>query len=158
MSQSPSVSVERDIAAPASRVWSLITNIDAWPSTIQGIVSVERLDGGSGFGEGTRWRESRRILGKVGTEERLVTAIDPGRSFTAETENRGTYYVTTYAVTPAGPGSRLTIDFTTFPAKPPGFFGRMVAGLGLRSVRNSLELDLVALAMAAERGTGRVSP
>ena len=158
MAQSPSVSVEREIAAPANRVWSLITNIDAWPTTLHGIVSVERLDGGNDFREGTRWRESRRILGKVGTEERLVTAIDPGRSFTAETENRGTYYVTTYTVTPAGPDSRLTIDFTSFPAKPPGLFGRMAAGLGLRSVRNSLELELVAFAMAAERGTGRASP
>jgi hypothetical protein len=158
MEQSPSVSLEREIAAPASRVWSLITDIDAWPSTIHGIVSVERLDGGSGFGKGTRWRESRRVLGKVGTEERLITALDPGRSFTAETENHGTYYVTIYTVTPAGLRSRLAIDFAAFPARPPGFFGRMVAGLGLRSIRNSLELDLVAFAMAAERGTGRASP
>lgn len=152
------MSVEHEIAAPASRVWSVITDVDAWPTTIHGVVSVERLDGGSGFGEGTRWRETRRILGKLGTEERTVTAIDPGRWFTAETENRGIYYVTTYSVTPVGSGSRLTIEFAAFPAKSPGLFGRMVARLGLRSVRSSLELDLVAFAVAAERGPGRASP
>ncbi len=151
LESSQSVSVERDISASPERVWRLLTNLESWPNTFGSIVSLTRVEGGPEFDEGTRWRETRRILRREGTEELLVTSIEPGRSFTAEAENRGMIYASTFTIDPAGDGSRLTIEFAGRAAKRQGPVGRLFAKLGINAVRKGLEQDAADIARAAER-------
>ncbi|MFP4235572.1 MAG: SRPBCC family protein, partial [Nitriliruptoraceae bacterium] len=51
----------REVAAPAERVWEVVTDIEGSAAVLSAVDAIERLDDGVGFGEGTRWRETRTM-------------------------------------------------------------------------------------------------
>ena len=67
-----------EIAAPAARVWEVVTDVDGWPEWTETVVSVKRLD------EGPLRLESRAKIDqpKIPETEYVVTELEPGRSFT----------------------------------------------------------------------------
>ena len=145
--------IERSVTAPADRVWAILTDLDRSPETLSGVDAVERLDGGTGFEVGTRWRETRTMFGKQATEEMTVTALDPGRSYAVEAGGRGVRYQSELGVEPAGDErSRL---WMTFGAEPQGLVGRIMAATIGRlfegATRRMIERDLDDIAAAAER-------
>ena len=120
----------RDVAAPADKVWSVLIDLDGSPSTISAISSIERLDGGDGFGVGTKWRETRTMFGREATEEMEGTSVDPGRSYTVEADGPvGVRYITTMSVEPTGEGSRVSMKFE---AEPTTLLARVGALVGKR--------------------------
>jgi carbon monoxide dehydrogenase subunit G len=144
--------LERTIAASAADVWAVLTDLDGSPETIRGIDDVQRLDGDSGFGVGTRWRETRTMFGRTATEEMRVTKLDDGTSYTVEAEGRGAHYVTTFTLEERGAdSSHLTM---TFGAEPDGVVSRIMAStigkLFEKSTRKAVEQDLDDIAAAAE--------
>lgn len=146
------LTVARDIAAPADRVWGLITDLDRSSSVVSAIESLERLDEGTDFGVGTRWRETRKMFGKSASEEMEVTAVEPGRSYTVEADSRGAHYTSSFIVEPTGDdSSRVTM---TFGGEPDGAIARVVATtigkLFEGATKKALERDLEDIAMAAE--------
>jgi uncharacterized membrane protein len=145
------VEVRRHVAAPVERVWAVATDLAGAPQVVRGIDAVEVLTPGQ-FGVGTRWRETRWMLGRSATEEMTVTAVEPQRSYTTEAAHPGVRYVSTVAVAPDGEGSELTL---TFGARPTSTGTRLLAAatgpLGRRAVAKALEKDLTDLAAAAER-------
>lgn len=148
------VEVRRDVAAPASRVWEVLTDLRNAPEHIGGIVAVEVLDGDDGFAPGTRWRETRRMFGREAVEEMTVTAVDPGRSYTVEATSHGAHYTTVMAVEPtADLSSRVTM---TFGATTDGLVARVLSNtvgrLAARATRRMCEEDLADIARAAEAG------
>lgn len=147
-----STSVTRTVEAPVETVWSLATDLDRWSAAISGIERVEVLEG-EGFAVGTRWRETRRMMGREATEEMWVTEVRPGRSYTTEADGPGVRYVTTFAFEPVGP-ERTEVTFT-FGARPTGtvakVFLAVAGGLALRSLHKAIRGDLDDLAAAAER-------
>lgn len=147
------MTITRDVAASPDRVWEVITNLDAAPTTIEGITSVERLDGGPGFGVGTKWRETRIMFGKEATEEMEVTAIKPGTSYTVESDGKGAHYVSTWTVAPSETGSQVIM---TFGGEPTGAFSRLMAATVGKmfegTTRKAMEQDLADIAAAAEAG------
>lgn len=147
--------VQLATAASAADVWAVVTDVEGSVSTLSGVTHVERLDGGDGFSVGTRWRETRVLFGKEATEEMAVTAVDEGRSYTVEAENRGTHYTSELSVEPTADGSTIRM---TFGAQQAGRFGRLMArtvGKAFEgATRQMLEQDLADIAAAAEaRGT-----
>lgn len=147
------IRMERSVAAPSERVWSVLTDLDRSPEVLSGVDEIERLDGGGRFGVGTRWRETRTIFGKEATEEMWVTAMDPGRSYVVEAESRGVHYRSELGVTAEGDdASRL---WMTFDAEPQSLGGRIMgATIGLLfrgSTRKMLAKDLDDVAEVAER-------
>lgn len=145
--------IERAVAAPTDRVWSVLTDLDRSPEVLSGVDEIERLDGGGGFGVGTRWRETRTMFGKEATEEMWVTAMDPGSSYVVEAESRGVHYRSELGVDPEGEGrSRI---WMTFGAEPQTFVGRIMgATIGLLfrgATRKMLAKDLDDIAAVAER-------
>lgn len=146
------MSLSREVAAPAERVWSAITDLERFPEVISGVDRVRRLDDGAGFGVGTRWRETRTVFGRQATETMEVTAVDPGRSYTVESDGHDAYYRSVLQVVPTETGSRLSM---TSGAEPDSTFARVfVATVGRlfeHSTKKALQQDLDDLAAAAEQ-------
>lgn len=70
------VVVERVIRASPERVWEALTDLQGTERVLSGVERIEVLTEG-GFAVGTRWRETRRMLGREATEEMYVTASEP---------------------------------------------------------------------------------
>ena len=76
------LTVTETVAAPAARVFERATDIRSWQDTIDAIDRIEMLAEGPA-GVGTRFRETRTMMGKEAREEMEVTAFEPpapGRS------------------------------------------------------------------------------
>lgn len=144
--------IERTVAADASRVWELLVDLDRAEERLSGVDRLERLDDGESFGLGTRWRETRTMLGRQASEEMEVTAVEPGRSYTVEADSGGVRYRSVLGVEPTGPASsRLWMDFE---GQPQGVVGKVLAAtvgkLAQRSTRKVMRQDLDDIAAAAE--------
>lgn len=153
------VTVEREVNAPAERVWNVLTDLEGSERNLSAVRKVERLDGGSGFGVGTRWRETRVMFGREATEEMAVAAIEPGRSYVVESDSRGMHYRSVMGVEPLGDArSRV---YMTFAGTPTGLLTRVMAAtlgrLMMGTVRKEIRKDLDDIARAAE-GSGVAAP
>lgn len=147
------INVSRTVNAPAEAVWHVITDLERSAEVVSGIDTVERLDDEETFGVGTTWRETRTMFGKQATETMKVTQIDPGRSYTVESEGHGARYVSIMYVTDTGNGtSRITMSFK---GEPSGTIARLFAStvgkIFERGTRKALEHDLADIAAAAEQ-------
>ena len=146
------VEVRRHVAAPVQRVWDVATDLAGSPRVVRAIDAVEVLTPGP-FGVGTRWRETRTMMGRSATEEMTVTAVEQQRSYRVEAAGRGAQYVSTFAfAASADGGTDLT---TTFGGRPTSavarVLGAVTAPLMRRAVVRALEQDLDDIAAAAER-------
>jgi carbon monoxide dehydrogenase subunit G len=141
--------VSREVAAPCERVWEIVTDLDAAPSVLSG---VERLDGGEGFGVGTRWRETRTMFGKRATEVMEVTAVEPSDRYTLVARHGKTTYTSGVSVAPLG-DDRCRVGMS-FDAATSGVVGRVLgATLGrlfVGATRKGLQRDLDDIAAHAE--------
>ncbi|MER6100106.1 SRPBCC family protein [Streptomyces sp. NPDC001728] len=146
-----SVVVERRVAASPGRVWESITDLPEMPRVLSGVERVEVLTEG-GFGVGTRWRETRRMLGKEATEEMTVTESEPPDRYVTVADSHGMHYVSELTLTPDGTGATtLRMAFSATPAgRTPGVLGRLVARFGAKAVARALAKDLSEIARAVE--------
>jgi carbon monoxide dehydrogenase subunit G len=146
------IEVSQPVAAPASAVWQVITDLPHWSEVVAGIDSVERLDTADGFGVGTRWRETRTMYGRTATEEMEVTAVEPGRSYTTQARNGSTLYTSVMSVQPRGDSASLLS--MTFDAQAGGLLnktlGAVVGRLMAGNVRKMMQKDLQDIARRAE--------
>lgn len=83
------------INAPIKHVFEVMTNIASWPDTISGISKVEVLSDGE-FAVGTRWKETRTMMGKDFTEEMWVSELEPFSQYVIEADSRGARYRTEF--------------------------------------------------------------
>ena len=144
--------ITREVAAPAETVWGILTDLDRAEETISAITEIERLDAGTGFGVGTRWRETRIMFGRTATEEMEVTQLEPGKSYVLEAESHGARYRSEMTVEPIEDAAcRLTMSFG---AEAQGTISKILAAtigrLFERSTRKALQKDLADIAAAAE--------
>lgn len=144
------MTVERDVAAPAEEIWSIVTDLDRSATVISGIVALERTDGGTGFDVGTAWKETRVMAGRASTEAMVVTAIEAGRSYTVESTSRGVHYTSVMRVEPTGAGSHLLWEFGAEPLSASAKLMSLVGKLFEGTVRKALTQDLDDIAAAAE--------
>lgn len=150
------VVVERRVAASPGRVWESITDLPDMPRVLSGVAKVEVLTEG-GFGVGTRWRETRRMMGKAATEEMTVTVCEPPERYVTVADSHGMHYVSEIGLVPEGPAVSATVTTLrmTFTARPahdraPGLLTRLVSRLGARAVARALAKDLAEIAAAVE--------
>ena len=95
-----------EIAAPAERVWEVLTDVERWPEWTETVTSVRRLDEGP-LKSGSRAKIDQP---KIPETEYVVTELDPGRSFTWVATGPGVTTIARHDVEtlPDG-GSRVTL-------------------------------------------------
>lgn len=146
-----SVDASLDIAAEAGVVWPIVVGIDRWVEIVEAIENVERLDGGDGFGLGTKWRETRTMFGKKATEVMEVIEFEDGARYATFAESHGSKYYSEVRVDPTAGGCRLSMNFRGEPQTlltkiVDATFGRFVVG----ATRKALAKDLADIAAVAE--------
>ena len=99
-------SISIDTAAPAERVWEVMSDTDRWHEWTPSVTSVKRLGGGS-FAVG-----SRAVIRQPKFPPAMwkITAIEPGRGFTWVSVGPGIRVIARHFVEPNGAGSRATLS------------------------------------------------
>lgn len=145
------LNVSHEVAADPSKVWAITVAIDDWVDVINAVESVERLDDGSGFGLGTKWRETRKMFGKSATEEMEVVEFVDGSHYKTFAESHGSKYHSEIRVTPNEKGCTLSMGFegeaqSTMAKVMDATLGRLFMG----AARKALTKDLADIGAAAE--------
>jgi uncharacterized protein YndB with AHSA1/START domain len=117
-------SITIDIAAPAERVWQVMSDTGRWHEWTPSVTSIRRLDSGP-FAVG-----SRAVIRQPRFPPAwwTITEIDPGRSFTWVSTGPGIRVVAHHWVEPIGSGSRATLSLE-LQGVLGGVFGRMTKGI-----------------------------
>lgn len=153
-----SMTLERSIAASPEAVWRVLTDLEAAPEILSGVARIERL-AGVGYAIGTRWRETRAMMGREETEEMEVVGIDEGRSTMIAAEARGMAYRTEFTLetTTTDDGTTGTLLRMRFggsllsPSWVQRVMAKLTAPLGMAMTRRIMQQDLDDIATAAER-------
>lgn len=146
------ISISREVDAPASTVWGIMTDLEGSVDTISAIDNVEILSVGDEFGVGTTWRETRTMFGKKATEVLEVTEIVDGESYVVIARPDSANYRTVMSVLPTGEGA-CTVSME-FGANPKGtmtrFMGATMGKMFAGATRKALLANLNDIASAAE--------
>ena len=145
-------SLTQHIQAPQEKVWSVITDIPGSATTLSGVESVQLLTDGP-YGEGTRWKETRKMMGKSETVEMWVAEAEPPRSTTVKAVQGGADYSTLFTLAPRDGGTDLSVTFGGEMHKPTAATRIMMAVFGkmaMAATRKALRKDLAEIAAKAE--------
>jgi hypothetical protein len=158
-------SLTQHISAPADQVWTVISDIPGSAATLSSVQSVQMLSEGP-YAEGTRWKETRTMLGRNETVEMWVSQCEPpaqqaagdrSASTTASTTVKavqgGADYTTRFSLAERDGGTDLTVTFGAEMRKPSRLSQLLmaVAGpIGMRITRKALAKDLTEIAAKAE--------
>jgi len=145
-------SLTQHIHASPEKVWSVISDIPGSAATLSGIDSIQMLSEGP-YGEGTRWKETRTMMGRSETVEMWVAQADPPRSTTVKALQGGADYTSRFSLAERDGGTDLTLTFGADVVKPTVFskitmalFGK----IGMSMTRKALAKDLAEIAAKAE--------
>jgi carbon monoxide dehydrogenase subunit G len=146
------ITLTRDVTATPDDVWRVLTDVRGSADALSGVSAIEMLTDGP-YRVGTRWRETRSIMGGAETEEMEVVEVDAPRHTVIRSEARGAVYHTVFTLEPAGDGSRLTMEFGGT-APEAGLVRRFLTAvptrIGLMMMRKMMTRDLRDIASAAE--------
>lgn len=146
------ISLTQHIHASPEKVWSVISDIPGSAATLSGVESVQMLSEGP-YGEGTRWKETRTMMGRSETVEMWVAQADPPRSTTVKALQNGADYTTRFALAERNGGTDLTLTFGAEVVQPTRFNRIMLAlfgKIGMSMTRKALAKDLAEIAAKAE--------
>jgi carbon monoxide dehydrogenase subunit G len=144
--------LSKHIKASPDKVWAVISDIPDSAATLSGIDSVQLLTDGP-YGEGTRWRETRSMLGRSETVEMWVAEADPPHRTTVKALQGGADYTSRYTLAKRDGGTDLTLTFGAEVVKPGVFSRAMMAvfgKIGMSITRKGLAKDLAEIAVKAE--------
>ncbi len=105
------ITVTDILAAPVEDVFKAFTDLEHQAGRVSGIKGIEVLTTG-GFRLGTRWRETREVLGRTDDAEMEVTQFAQNAGYTITHEKAGVRIDTVFAFAPAGDGTKVSITFS----------------------------------------------
>src|SRR5262245_5284726 len=135
------VTVATRIEAPVERVFELFTDIERIPERVSGIRNTEVMTSG-GFRLGTRWLETRAIMGRDVTEEMEVTAFEQKPPFTISKEKPRTTNATPVRFAAVNGVTAVTVESTL---DPQSFLARLLSPIGWAvggKIREAMARDL----------------
>ncbi|MDQ1622043.1 MAG: hypothetical protein QOH19_461 [Actinomycetota bacterium] len=152
-------SLTQHIHAPTDKVWAVISDIPGSAATLSSIDSVQMLSDGP-YAEGTRWKETRVMMGRAETVEMRVSQCEPpsphhggSASTTVKAAQGGADYTTRFALAERDGGTDLTLTFgaeVNNPSRLSKFMMAVFGPIGLRIMRKALTRDLAEIAAKAE--------
>ncbi|MDZ4092601.1 MAG: SRPBCC family protein [Arthrobacter sp.] len=146
------LSLTQHVNAPADKVWAVISDIPGSAATLSGIDAVQLLSDGP-YGEGTRWKETRTMMGKSETVEMWVSQADSPRSTTVKALQGGADYTSRFTLADRDGGTDLTLTFGAElqnPSRMTKLAMALFGKLGMRITRKALAKDLAEIAAKAE--------
>lgn len=108
------IACEQSIAASPERVFAVCTDFANAAKNVRGIDACEVLTEGP-IGVGTRFRETRTMMGKKATETMEIVEFDAPRSYTTLAESCGCQYRARFDFLPEASGTRLRMTFEGTP-------------------------------------------
>ena len=145
------VTVTSQIEAPVDRTFAMFTDLDNATEHVSAIKEVEMMTT-RGFELGTRWLETREVLGRLDSAEMEVTAFEKNKSYTITHHKAGTRVDTVFTFEPSGTGTQVSIEFgLDSQGLPPGLLAPVswaIAG----KVRDALGHDLADMKKSVEKG------
>jgi hypothetical protein len=151
------VTIEVDVNASPGRTFEVFTDLANTGNIVRGIQKMEILTDGP-IGAGTRFRETRVMMGKEATEEMEITIFQPGELFVHEAKSHGCHYISTYRFESVGEATRVSL---TFEGRALRFMAKvMTVALGWMmtgAIRKYCTQDLNDLKAEAEKEPGSSS-
>ena len=149
------VTLSRRIAAPAEAVWEVLTDLGQSARRLSQVTDLHVITDGP-YAIGTRWRETRRMMGASDTQEMVVVDNDPRRRTVVEAVDASTTYRTTFLLESLDDAvaTLLTVTFSaevTDPGRLQRLALRVIGPLGLKLTEKSLRTELDDIAAAAEQ-------
>jgi hypothetical protein len=144
--------VTRIVKAPAARVFRIIADIPNWPKIVTAIESTDVLSG-EPVGVGTHFRETRRMFGRLASEDMHVAALESPTRLLLTAESNGAHYLTEHLVEAInGSTAKMTLRFKAIPETTMARLMSRLMGFMIPKLRRMLERDMGDIAAAAERG------
>jgi uncharacterized protein YndB with AHSA1/START domain len=138
------------LEAPVDAVFAAFTDLENAPLRVAGIKALAVLTPGGDFRYGTRWVETREVMGRLDQAEMEVTAYERNRGYTITHHKGGARIDTVFTFEPDGDATLVTIEFAVeSDGVPPGLFAPVswaIAG----AVRSALEDDLRDIKQSVE--------
>jgi carbon monoxide dehydrogenase subunit G len=149
--------LSQHINASPDEVWAVISDIPGSAATLSGVDSIQMLSEGA-YGEGTRWKETRTMMGRAETVELWVSQAEPpspvrAGSATVKALQGGADYTTRFMLAGGGGGTDLTLTFGAEVLKPTLMSKIMMVlfgKIGMSITRKALAKDLADIAAKAE--------
>ena len=105
------ITVSDRIAAPVEEVFAQFTNIEQGAAGhVSGIKKIEMLTPGP-VRLGTRWRETRDVMGVADSADMEITSFERNRTYTITHHKAGLQIATTFWFEPLEAGTRVTVEF-----------------------------------------------
>lgn len=151
---SQQVQVARRIEAPPAAVWEVITDLTGAKDRLSQVSEVQVITDGP-YALGTRWRETRTVLGSTETQEMVVIDNDPQRRTVLEARDDNLVYSTTLTLEPLDGGSatHLGMRFAVKiqdPTLRQRLSMKVLGVLGAKMTERMLRTELDDIAAAAE--------
>src|ERR1700680_2129194 len=145
-----SIRVSSEMPETVERIFHLFTDVEHAAQHVSAIKKTEMLTTGE-FSRGTRWLETREVLGRLDTAEMEVTAFEANRTYTITHHKAGGRIATPFAFEPIPSGTKVSIEFAlNNQGLPPGLLSPLewaIAG----KVRDVLGHDLADLKASVEK-------
>jgi uncharacterized protein YndB with AHSA1/START domain len=144
------IKVSTEINAPVQKVFAAFTDIEHGAEHVSAIKKIDILSPGP-LNIGTRWLETREVLGRLDDAEMEVTAFERNRTYTLTHHKGGVRIDSVFTFEPVPAGTKVSIEFEmNNQGLPPGLLLPLewaIAG----KVRHALTDDLDDLKQAIEQ-------
>lgn len=100
--------VSETIDAPVESVFGVASNLHEWVDSFTGITAIDVQTEGP-VGVGTRFSETRVIMGKSQTEQMEFTEFDPPNGYVLSSTSCGTFYESKMSFHPVSRGTRVEL-------------------------------------------------
>jgi hypothetical protein len=146
--------LSKHVEAPPETVFDVATDLAHAAEHVRGIEKIELLTPGP-IGVGTKWRETRTMMGHEATETLEIKAFDRPRKYVVGCESCGCYFESTFSFAPRGSATDVTLDVhtraLTLMAKIMSPLGNLMMG---KTMRKLLDDDLEDVKRVAESRAG----
>ncbi|MCA9450099.1 MAG: SRPBCC family protein [Candidatus Omnitrophica bacterium] len=144
------VIAEKRIEAPKEKVFAVFTDLRNCDQHIPGIIKAEVLTDGD-IGVGTRWKETREMMGKEHTEEMEISEFVPNDFYRVTASGCGCAYLTEFHFKEENGETLATMNFSAKPLTVLAKITSPLMGIMMKgSLKKMMDEDMQALKKVCE--------